>query len=176
VTPETTLEFESFTIATSGEESAAPAIADCPLPDETAIVAAAPAEVVSVNVAGVAIPETLARAEFAPAVAPVVKVHWTCPEPFVDVVQPLSDPPPAVTDQETVTPETALELESFTTAMSAPESGEPAVPVCPLPEDTVMLAAAPAVAVSVNVAGVETPVAVAVTVFVPTVVPVVKLH
>jgi hypothetical protein len=75
VTPETTLEFESFTTATSDEETAEPAIAVCPLPDKTAILAAAPAIVVSVKVAGVEIPETDAVTVFVPAVIPVVKVH-----------------------------------------------------------------------------------------------------
>jgi hypothetical protein len=75
VTPETTLELASFITATSGEESVAPAMAVCPLPDKTVILAAAPDVPVSVKVAGVEIPETDAVMVFVPAVTPVVYVH-----------------------------------------------------------------------------------------------------
>jgi hypothetical protein len=176
VTPETTFEFESFTTATKGEESAAPATADCPPPDETEMLAAVPAVAVSVNVAGVEIPETEAVTVFVPAMVPVVNRHWVCPEMFVVVAQLESAPPPAVAAHATVTPETALEFASFTTAMRVPERRDPAVPDCPLPDRTAMLAAAPAVVVSVNVAGVETPATLAVIVFVPTEGPVVSVH
>jgi hypothetical protein len=68
-------ELESLTTAMSGEETAEPAVAVCALPDKTAILAAAPALDVSVKVAGVEIPETLAVAVFVPTATPVVKVH-----------------------------------------------------------------------------------------------------
>jgi hypothetical protein len=40
-----------------------------------------------------------------------------------------------------------FEFASFTTTIRVPGRGDPAVPVCPLPDETVMLAAAPAVVV-----------------------------
>jgi hypothetical protein len=75
VIPETTLELASFTTATRGDPTAEPAVAVCPLPDKTAILAAEPAVVVSVKVAGVEIPETEAVTVFVPADVPVVKLH-----------------------------------------------------------------------------------------------------
>jgi hypothetical protein len=138
--------------------------------------AAAPSDPVSVNVAGVATPEVLAVRVFVPTVVPVVKLHWDCPVPVVVVVQLDTDPPPAVTVQVTVAPETRFEFESFTTAMSGEETAEPAVAVWPLPDKTAILAATPTLPVSVKVAGVEIPETLAVAVFVPEVVPVVKLH
>lgn len=92
------------------------------------------------------------------------------------MVQLDNDPPPAVTAHETVAPETTFALESFTTAISVPGRGDPAVPVCPLPDETAMLAAAPAVVVSEKVAGVEIPETEALTVLLPAVGPVVKVH
>ncbi len=95
---------------------------------------------------------------------------------MVVVVQLEVDPAPTVTAQVTATPEMGLELESLTTATRDDDTAEPTVADWPLPETTEILAAAPTVPAAVKVAGVATPVAVAVTVFVPAIVPVVKLH
>jgi hypothetical protein len=73
-------------------------------------------------------------------------------------------------------PETGFEFESLTTAMRGEETAEPAAAVCPLPDRTDMLAAAPNVPDSENVAGVATPATDAAMVFVPADTPVVKLH
>jgi hypothetical protein len=91
-------------------------------------------------------------------------------------VQLDTDPPPEVAAQEIITPETGFELASFTTATSGEDTADPLVAVCPLPDKTVIAAAAPAVVVSVKVVGVEIPDTEAVTVLVPTEGPVVKLH
>lgn len=146
------------------------------LPETTVIPAAAPATPVSVKVAGVAIPLAVAVTVFVPTVVPKVKVQRTCPLASEVVVHALTAPPPAVTAQVTVFPETTFKFTSFTTATKLPGKGEPAVPLCVLPDTTVILVAVPAVPVSLNVAGVATPVAVAVIVFTPAVVPVVKVH
>ena len=81
------------------------------------------------------------------------------PEAFVVVGEPViaADAPEPGGANVTVAPETGLPLASFTRATSGDANAVVTAVVCPLPLLTVIEAAAPAVLVSENEAGVATP-------------------
>jgi hypothetical protein len=114
-------------------------------------VLAAPALPVAVKVAEVEVPWIVAVAEFAPAAVPKVRVEEERPLEFVKLLVLESDPPPVTTAQSIVAPFTTFPFASFTIATKAEASAEPAVPVWPLPVDTAIVEAEPALPVALKV-------------------------
>lgn len=125
----TTLLLESFTIATKALTRALPAVPLCELPLLTAILAAAPAAPVSVKFVVMLVPCTVVVTVLVPLTTPNVNVFEESPFPSVETEELESDPPPEATSQSTVTPETILPLESFTTATRGLARALPAIPV-----------------------------------------------
>ncbi len=123
---------------------------------------------VSEKLAGAATPVTLAVTVIAPV---VVGCAVTLANPLLLVTAVAPDgkltPVPA---KLTVAPETAPPLEFFTIAISGLAKLVPTGELCPDPEDTAMLAGGAAVPVSEKLAGVATPVTLAITVIAPAVV------
>jgi hypothetical protein len=120
------------------------------------IVVAGPAVPEAVNVTGLPL-RPLAVAVtvllLVPAVGPSVQlVAVATPEAFVLTVLGLAGttvPPPAVTAKATVVPCTGLPLASVTLTEGGLETAEPAVALCEVSELAVILAAGPALSVTV---------------------------
>ncbi len=133
--------------------------------------ATAPGELVRVNEAGVVTPATEAVTTYPPAVvlpSRVVSVAWPL-APVVAVVPegnvtPAPEPGPA---KVTVAPETGLPYWSSTSTTRELVNAVPTVADCPPPDTVAMDVAAPAVLVRENETGVEIPVTLAVTGYVP---------
>jgi hypothetical protein len=117
---------------------------------------------------------TVAVAVFEAGVAPKVRVDEDSPLPSVEFEELDRLPPPAVTAQSTVKPGTGFELESLTTATKE-LTAVPTTPDCSSPDETVMLAGAPGLPVALKFVVIAVPFTVALTVFAPAVVPVVRV-
>src|SRR5205085_296544 len=170
-TPSTGFPFASFTITDGGGLTAVPAGADVP-PPFGAIVAAAPAVPVAVNVTG--LPESdpdAAVSVFDPAVGlSVHEVRAAIPsDPVLTGVVGVTVPLPAAGLNVTATPVTGFPFASFTITDGGRLTAAPAGAYAP-PLRAAIVAAAPAVPVAVNVTGLPvSPLAVAVSVLVPAV-------
>src|SRR5258706_6599435 len=121
-----------------------------------AICVAAPATPVAVKAIGLPPrPVDVAVKELAPAVAPSVQLpSIAIPEELVATVAPVGDeiePPPPVTANVTLTPETGFRFASRTRTEGAVPTLWPAVALCPFPPLSAMVDAAPTVPVAVNV-------------------------
>ena len=174
VTPLTRLLLASRTTTAGSVATAVPTVADWLFPAEIVTLAGAPAVAVAVNVAGARL-LAVAVSEFAPATIPRVQLPTAAtPNAFVVAVAPVIEPPPLATAKVTVTPITGLLLASRTSTAGDVETLAPTAADWPFPTEIVMLAAAPAVPVAVNVAG-DRPPTVAVIVFGPAIVPSVQL-
>src|SRR5206468_6871309 len=137
-----------------------------------------PAVPVAVNVTGLPVSEPeVAVSVFDPAVVPSVQLV-TAAIPFAPVVTGavgFTVPPPDATANVTEAPGTGLSNWSCTMTEGAIATAAPAVAVWLLPALTAICEALAAVPVAVNVTGLPVrPVAVAVSVFVPAVVPTVQ--
>src|SRR5205823_3783612 len=165
----------SFTITDGGELTAVPAVAVWLVGLFAAIVAAAPAVPVAVNVTG--LPESqpdVAVSVFLPAVALNVQLPTVAtPLPFVVWLPPVIVPFPGATANVTATPVTGFPLASFTITEGGELTAVPAVADWLVALFAASVAAAPAVAVAVEVPGDPAPVAC--TVCVPAVVPSVQV-
>jgi len=121
-------------------------------------------------------PADVAVTVFAPTVVPNVRTVDALPSAPVEVEVDDKDPPPAVTANVTLAPLTGLLFASLTITTKGLGSVVPTDALCPFPENRDMLVAGPAVPVALKVTGdPESPVDVAVTVFVPDVVPNVRI-
>ena len=170
--------FASVTSTLGLVATAVPTVADWLLPALKAILAAAPAVPVAVKVTGEPErPLLVAVSVFVPAVVPRVQLPTVAmPAEFVVAEPPLTEPPPDATAKVTAIPETGLLFGSVTSTLGLVATAVPAVADWLLPALRAILAAAPAVPVAVNVTGEPVrPLLVAVSVFVPAVVPRVQL-
>jgi len=171
-TPSTGFPFASFTITDGGGLTAVPAGADVP-PPFGAIVAAAPAVPVAVNVTG--LPESdpdAAVSVFDPAVGlSVHEVRAAIPsDPVLTGVVGVTVPLPAAGLNVTATPVTGFPFASFTITDGGVLTAVPAVADWLVALLATIVAAAPAVPVAVNVTGLpESDPDVAVKVFSPAV-------
>src|SRR5437588_137220 len=171
-TPVTGFPFASFTITDGGELTAVPAGADWLVGLFAAIVAAAPAVPVAVNVTG--LPESepdVAVKVFEPAVALSVQLPTVAmPLPLVVWLPPVSVPFPGATANVTATPVTGFPFASLTLpAVPARRAAAPGADWL-VGLFAAIVAAAPAVPVAVNVTGLpESDPDVAVKVFEPAV-------
>jgi hypothetical protein len=136
---------------------------------------ATPAVPVAVKVTGEPVsPATVAVSVFAPTVVPKVQAGLVAIPALSVTTAPedTNEPPPLPTAKVTGTPLTALPCASVTTTEGAVATAVPTVALCGFPDRTAIRAAAPATPVAVKVTGEPlNPVAVAVSVFAPTVVP-----
>src|SRR5205085_1995950 len=154
-TPSTGFPFASFTITDGGGLTAVPAGADVP-PPFGAIVAAAPAVPVAVNVTG--LPESdpdAAVSVFDPAVGlSVHEVRAAIPsDPVLTGVVGVTVPLPAAGLNVTATPVTGFPFASFTITDGGVLTAVPAVADWLVALLATIVAAAPAVPVAVNVTG-----------------------
>lgn len=120
VFPETGLELPSFKVTVIVDIAVPFAVTD--VGEELIVLTVpltAPTVPVAVNVAGVGMPETLAVTVLVAATVPSVRVLLDRPLEFVELEELEREPPPAVTAQLTVAPETEFPLESLTTAVNA---------------------------------------------------------
>ncbi len=171
VAPGTVLPYWSFTTTMSAAASAVPTVALWPEPLTTAMLAGAPALLVSAKVAPVATPATVAVTLYVPMVVLAVAVTCVWPAALVTAAAEVeADAPEPGAVYVTVAPGTVLPYWSLTTTRSGAASAVPTVALCPEPLTTAMLAGVPAVLVSAKVAPVATPATVAVTLYVPVVV------
>src|SRR5213078_1596815 len=175
LTPATGFPFASRTITEGATGTAVPAGADWSLPALIAIVLAAPAVPVAVNVTGLPVsPVAVAVSEFGPAVGPSVH-DVTAAIPFAPVVTGVvgvTEPPPDATANVTLTPPTGLPFASRTITEGAVATAVPAGAVWPFPALMAIWVAVPAVPVAVKVTGLPaSPLAVAVSEFGPAVGP-----
>jgi hypothetical protein len=109
-----------------GIDTLEPAIAVWLSPAFVTIDAGAPATPLAVNTAAGRVP-TVAERAFAPAVVPSVhEPAVAIPAVLVVAEVPEIVPPPAVTVNTTVAPETAFPFTSFTTTEGATDTPEPA--------------------------------------------------
>jgi hypothetical protein len=136
---------------------------------------ATPAVPVAVKVTGEpANPVAVAVSVFAPTTVPKVQAGLVA-IPTLSVITEPEDanvPAPLLTAKVTATPLTALPCASVTVTEGAVPTTVPTVALCGFPDRTAIRAAAPATPVAVKVTGEPlNPVAVAVSVFAPTVVP-----
>ena len=164
--------FASFTITDGGVLTAVPAVADWLVALFAAIVAAVPAVPVAVKVTG--LPESdpdVAVRVFEPAVGLNVQLPTVAtPLPFVVRFLPVIVPFPGATANVTATPVTGFPFASFTITDGGELTAVPAVAVWLVGLFAAIVAAAPAVPVAVNVTGLPLkPVEVAVSVFGPAV-------
>src|SRR5882724_8813533 len=174
-TPDTGFPFASRTITEGAVATAVFTVAVWPLPALTAMLPALPAVPVAVNVTGLPVsPGAVALRVFAPAVVPSVQ-DVTAASPAAVVVTGavgFTVPPPVATANVTATPATGLPFASRTITAGLTATAVPAVADWPLPALTAIELAAPAVPVAVNVIGLPvSPVAVALSVFGPAMVP-----
>ncbi len=139
---------------------------------------AAPAVPVAVKVTGEPErPLLVAVSVFVPAVVPRVQLPTVAmPEESVVAELPVIEPPPEATAKVTTTPDTGLLFASVTSTLGLVATAVPTVADWLLPAFRVILVAGPAVPVAVKVTGEpERPLLVALSVFVPAVVPRVQL-
>src|SRR5574341_1471954 len=90
---------------------------------------------------------------FVPGVVPSVRTAAASPDESDSEAAGVTDPPPAVTAQATLVPETALPNASVTRTTNGLTSGAPAGPLWPSPDTSPSAAAAAAPAVALNVIG-----------------------
>jgi hypothetical protein len=164
--------FASFTITDGGALTAVPAVADWLVTLFAAIVAAAPAVPVAVNVTG--LPESepeVAVNVFAPAVALSVQLPTVAtPLALVVWLAPVIVPFPGATANVTATCATGFPFASLTITEGGVLTAVPAVADWLVALFAAIVAAAPAVPVAVKVTGLPLkPVEVAVSVFAPAV-------
>jgi len=171
-TPVTGFPFASLTITDGGEVTAVPAVADWLVGLFAAIVAAAPAVPVAVKVTGLPdkVPE-LAVNVFEPAVALRVQLPTVAtPLPLVVWLPPVTVPLPAAGVKVTATPVTGFPFASFTITDGGELTAVPAGAVWLVGLFAAIVVAAPAVPVALKVTGLPLkPVEVAVSVFGPAV-------
>ena len=164
--------FASFTITDGGVLTAVPAAADWLVGLFAAIVAAAPAVPVAVKVTGLPVsdPDVAVRV-LLPAVALSVQLPTVAmPLPFVVWLPPVIVPFPGATANVTATPVTGFPFASFTITDGGEPTAVPTVAVWLVGLFAAIVAAVPAVPVAVNVTGLPLkPVEVAVSVFGPAV-------
>src|SRR5947207_2142051 len=164
--------FASLTITDGGDVTAVPAVADWLVGLFAAIVAAAPAVPVAVKVTGLPVsdPDVAVRV-LLPAVALSVQLPTVAmPLPLVVCVPPVTLPLPAAGVNVTATSATGFPFASFTIADGAELTAVPPVADWLVGLFAALVAAAPAVPVAVNVTGLPLrPVEVAVSVFRPAV-------
>ncbi len=164
--------FASFTITDGGVLTAVPAVADWLVALFAAMVAAAPAVPVAVNVTGLPdkVPE-LAVNVFEPAVALSVQLPTVAtPLALVVWLAPVIVPFPGATANVTATSATGFPFASFTITDGGVLTAVPAVADWLVAPFAAIVAAAPAVPVAVNVTGLpESDPDAAVSVFGPTV-------
>src|SRR5207249_1852362 len=147
----------STTVASSEAAKLVLTVALCPEPLATAMLAAAPAVLVSVKRAGVLTPAVVAVTVYEPATVPAVIVSLAWPLELVLSVAPLVIPAPlAGPANVTLAPGTRLLNASRTVAAKGLAKPVLTVALAPEPLVTVMLAAAPAVLASVKFAAVTT--------------------
>src|SRR5437588_842199 len=154
-TPVTGFPFASFTITDGGELTAVPAGADWLVGLFAAIVAAAPAVPVAVDVTGLPVSEPdVAVKVFGPAVALSVQLPTVAmPLPLVAWLPPLSLPVPLPTSNVTATPVTGFPFASLTITDGGELTAVPAVAAWLVGLFAAIVAAAPAVPVAVNEIG-----------------------
>ena len=147
--------FASFTITDGGALTAVPAAADWLVALFAAIVAAVPAVPVAVKVTG--LPESdpeLAVRVFEPAVAPNVQLPTVAmPLPLVVWLPPVIVPFPGATANVTATCATGFPFASFTITEGGEPTAVPAVADWLVGLFAAIVAAAPAVPVAVKVTG-----------------------
>jgi hypothetical protein len=178
LTPLTPLPTASVTFTLGGAVTAVLTVADCVVTEFDANVVAAPTVPVALNVTGLPVkPVTVARTEFAPATLPSVHdVSVATPLAFVDTVAGVTEPLPLNTANATLTPLTGLPPASVTFTLGGVATTVPAVADCVVTEFATIVVGEPTVPVALNVIGLPVnPVAVAVSVFAPAVVPNVQL-
>jgi hypothetical protein len=155
-TPVTGFPFASFTITDGGALTAVPAVADWVVALFAAIVAAAPAVPVAVNVTGLPVSDPdVAVSVFDPAAGlRVHEVRVAIPsDPVLTGVVGATVPLPAAGVNVTATPATGFPFASFTITDGGEVTAVPAVPDWLLGLFAAIVAAAPAVPVAVNVTG-----------------------
>jgi hypothetical protein len=132
VVPETGLPLASVTLTVNGFTSACPALPDWLLPLTIARFVAVGVAVVPVAVNVIGLPDkepAEAVTVLAPAAPPRVRAVVANPRALEVAVLGFTAPPPAVTANVTVTPETGLPLVSLTLTTSGPANTWPIVPV-----------------------------------------------
>ena len=147
--------FASFTSTDGGDVTAVPAVADWLVGLFAAIVAAAPAVPVAVNVTGLPVsdPDVAVRV-LLPTVALSVQLPTVAmPLPFVVCVPPVTLPLPAAGANVTATPATGLPFASFTITEGGDVTAVPAVADWLVGLFAAIVAAVPAVPVAVKVTG-----------------------
>src|SRR5207302_1277512 len=147
--------FPSFTITDGGDVTAVPAVADWLVGLFAAIVAAAPAVPVAVNVTGLPVSDPdVAVSVLVPAVGPGVRRPGVArPLPLVVCVPPVTLPLPAAGVNVTATSATGFPFASFTITDGGDVTAVPAVADWLVGLFAAIVAAAPAVPVAVNVTG-----------------------
>src|SRR6184192_38196 len=171
-TPPTGFPFASFTITDGGDVTAVPAVADWLVGLFAAIAAAAPAVPVAVKVTGLPVsdPDVAVRV-LLPAVALSVQLPTVAmPLPLVVCVPPVTLPLPAAGVNVTATSATGFPFASFTITDGGEPTAVPTVAVWLVGLFAAIVAAVPAVPVALKVTGLPLkPVEVAVSVFGPAV-------
>src|SRR6266498_1935159 len=174
VTLATGLLKSSVTFTANEAGSVAPTVSFCRSPPALVIFEAPPtvAVMVKVTVVGVPLRVAVAVVVWVPGVTPSVRVVVAWPLTSVEDEVGLTEPPPDAAAQSTRTPDTGLPFASVTRTSCGVPSVMPACPVRLSPERLVIDAAAPTVALAVNITGLPaSPGAVAVRVFAPAVGP-----
>src|SRR5712691_9483931 len=169
-TPDTGFPFASRTTTDGAVATAVFTVAVWPLPALTAMLPALPAVPVAVKVTGLPVsPDAVAVRVFTPALVPSVQDVTAASPPAVVVTGAVgfTVPPPVATANVTATPETGFPLASVTITDGATGTAVPAVIVWLLPALRAIVAAGPALTVTVAVSvTMVAPFTVAVTVFV----------